>query len=74
MMDTKDKLIFDGVVEEFSNGKFTVKINEGYRVLATLSGKIRQNAVRIIVGDFVQVEVSAYDPQMGRIIYRLKQE
>lgn len=73
-MDTKDKLVFDGVVEEFSNGKFTVKINEGYSVLATLSGKIRQNAVRIIVGDFVQVEVSAYDPKMGRIVYRLKQE
>lgn len=69
---SNDKLEFEGMVEEFANGKFKVRIGENYVVTATLSGKIRLNAVKIILGDFVKVEVSEYDTSMGRIIYRIK--
>jgi translation initiation factor IF-1 len=67
-----EKLEFEGIVEEFSNGKFVVKVSETHTVLATLSGKIRQAAIRIIAGDKVSVEVSPYDTGKGRITYRLK--
>lgn len=72
MVDTDDKLTFDGEVVDFSNGKFKVKITDDYYVLATLSGKIRQNSVRILLSDKVSVEVSPYDTEKGRIIYRHK--
>ena len=67
-----DKLEFEGTVEEFANGKFIVKVNETYSALCTLSGKIRQSAIRILAGDRVQIEVSPYDTRMGRIVYRMK--
>lgn len=72
MKDTKDKLEFEGTVEEFANGKFLVRVNESYTVLATLSGKIRQNGIKILAGDSVSVEVSEYDTTKGRITYRHK--
>lgn len=72
-MSKDNKLEFEGVVEEFSKDKFNVRINENYVVLATLSGKIRQNAVRILAGDTVKIEVSPYDPSKGRIVYRVKE-
>lgn len=67
-----DKLEFEGVVEESSNGKFLVRVNDNYAVLTTLSGKIRQSGIRIIIGDKVKIEASVYDPSLGRIVYRLK--
>lgn len=69
----KDTLEFNGVVDEFSNGKFMVKVNDSYSILATLSGKIRQNGIKILLGDFVTVEVSEYDTGKGRIVYRHKE-
>jgi translation initiation factor IF-1 len=63
---------FEGNVEEFANGKFKVKVSDNYSVLCTLSGKIRQSQIKIIAGDRVKIEVSAYDTKLGRIIYRLK--
>jgi len=71
-MSKDDKLEFEGVVEEFANGKFMVKVNEGYSAMCTLSGKIRQSAIKILLGDRVRIEVSPYDTRMGRIVYRLK--
>lgn len=71
-MSKDDKMEFNGEVVDFSNGKFKVKVNENYHVLATLSGKIRQNAVKILAGDYVTVEVSVYDTTQGRITYRHK--
>jgi translation initiation factor IF-1 len=67
-----EKLEFEGEVIDASKGKFKVKINEDYVILATLSGKIRQNSVRILIGDKVKVIVSEYDPTQGRITYRNK--
>lgn len=62
----------DGEVVEDSNGKFKVKVTDNYTVLCTLSGKIRQNSIRILVGDMVKIEVSEYDTSQGRIKSRLK--
>lgn len=71
-MSKGDRMEFEGTVEEFSNGKFLVRMNPNHVALCTLSGKIRQSAIKIIAGDKVRIEVSPYDTNMGRIIYRLK--
>lgn len=72
MKSDTDRMIFEGEVIESSNSKFKIKINDNHTVLATLSGKMRVNFVKIIVGDRVSVEVSPYDVSQGRIIYRHK--
>lgn len=74
MASDRDRMIFEGVVTDDNKGKFTVEVNPNYRVLCTLSGKIRQNSVRILVGDSVRVEVSEYDTTQGRIVFRLKNQ
>lgn len=56
-----------------SNGMFRVKLENGFQVLAHISGKIRRNSIRIVLGDCVIVELSPYDLTRGRIIYRGKQ-
>jgi translation initiation factor IF-1 len=66
------ELEFDGVVISDCKGKFTIQVSDKYIVLCTLSGKIRQNGVRILPHDRVKISVSEYNPQMGRIIYRYK--
>ena len=72
MSSDRDRLEFEGEVIESNKGKFKVKINDNLTVLCTLSGKIRMNSVKILLGDKVRVEVSEYDPTMGRIVYRIK--
>jgi len=67
-----DSLEFEGIVVETSNSKFKVKVDENYTVLCSLSGKIRTNSVRILVGDRVRIQVSPYDVTQGRITYRIK--
>ena len=72
-MDNKrERLEFEGVVIDSNKGKFKVKINDNYIVSCSLSGKIRTNSVRILLGDLVRVEVSEYDTTQGRIVYRIK--
>lgn len=71
-MSDRDRLELDGVVLDANKGKFKVKVNDTLTVLCTLSGKIRTNSVRILVGDHVTVEVSQYDTTQGRIVYRHK--
>jgi len=68
----RDKLEFEGEVRDSCKGKFLVKINDSYSILCTLSGKIRMNSVKILIGDRVKVQVSEYDTSQGRIIYRIK--
>lgn len=63
-----------GVVTQcLSNGMFRIKLENGFKVIAHISGKIRRNLIRILLGDSVIVELSPYDLTRGRIIYRLKQ-
>jgi len=70
----KEELIeLEGVVEEcLPNTLFRVKLNEAHTILAMISGKMRQNRIRILTGDLVKVEMSAYDLTKGRITYRSK--
>jgi len=51
---------------------FRVKCENGLVVLATVSGRMRKNYIRILPGDRVSVEVSAYDPSRGRVTFRHK--
>lgn len=58
------------VTHNLSNGKFRLKLENGVEVIGHLSGKIRQNRIKIVVGDKVTVELSPYDLTKGRITYR----
>lgn len=60
------------VVEPLPNAQFTVELENGHRVLAHVSGKMRKFFIRILPGDKVRVELSPYDLDRGRIVYRLK--
>jgi len=60
------------VVEALPNAMFQVELDNGHRVLAHLSGKLRMNFIRILPGDRVTVELSPYDLTRGRITWRLK--
>ena len=63
----------DGIIlEALSNAMFRVELENGHQILATVSGKIRKNSIRILVGDRVTVEMSPYDLTRGRITYRFK--
>ncbi|MDI1234026.1 MAG: translation initiation factor IF-1 [bacterium] len=63
----------DGIIEEaLSNAMFRVKLANGHEIIATISGKMRMNYIRILPGDKVQVEMSPYDLTRGRIAYRYK--
>jgi translation initiation factor IF-1 len=60
------------VVETLPNAMFRVELENGHRVLAHISGKMRMHFIKILVGDKVSVELSPYDLSRGRIIYRGK--
>lgn len=71
-MALSDHLEFEGVVVEASNSKFRVRISDSYEVMCTIAGKIRVNGIRILLGDRVTIQASAYDPSNGRIVFRHK--
>ena len=58
------------VVDTMPNAMFTVELENGHQILATVSGKIRKTIFRILAGDRVTVEMSPYDLTRGRITYR----
>lgn len=60
------------VVEPLPNAMFRVELDNGHKVLAHLSGKMRMNYIRILSGDRVKVELSPYDLTRGRITFRIK--
>lgn len=60
------------VVEPLPNAMFRVELENGHKVLAHVSGKMRMNFIRILPGDKVTVELSPYDLSRGRITYRHK--
>jgi translation initiation factor IF-1 len=71
---TEDKegiLYFEGVVEKsLPNTMFLVRADNGMQVLSTIAGKMRRFRIRVLLGDRVTMEVSAYDPTRGRITFR----
>jgi translation initiation factor IF-1 len=69
----EDAFIMEGRTDEaLKGGRFRISLDNGHQVLGHLSGKLRRNRIRILPGDRVQVEVSAYDLTRGRITYRYK--
>ena len=60
------------VIEKLPNAMFQVELENGHQVLATISGRLRQNFIRILPGDKVTMELSPYDLTKGRIIWRDK--
>lgn len=60
------------VIEALPSLLFKVKLDNGAEILAHLGGKLRIHRIRVLPGDRVLVEVSAYDKNRGRIVYRLK--
>lgn len=60
------------VVEPLPNAMFRVELENGHKILAHISGKMRMNFIRILPGDKVTVALSPYDLTKGRIIYRYK--
>ena len=73
-MGKKDNVIgIEGVVvEALPNAMFRVELSNGHKVLAMISGKMRQNYIRILPEDRVVVELTPYDLSRGRIVYRYK--
>jgi translation initiation factor IF-1 len=60
------------VVEPLPNAMFRIELENGHKVLAHISGKMRQHYIRILPEDRVVVELSPYDLSRGRIVYRYK--
>jgi len=69
----EDVLELEGtVIEALPNAMFQVEFENGHRILAHISGKLRMNFIRILPGDKVTVEMSPYDLTRGRITWRAK--
>jgi translation initiation factor IF-1 len=72
-MAKEDLIEFDGkVVEVLPNSMFRVELENGHVVLCHISGKMRKNHIKVLMGDKVKVEMTPYDLTKGRISSRLK--
>ena len=72
-MSKADVIEIEGTVtEKLPNTMFSVELENGHEVLAHISGKLRQNFIKILPGDKVTLELSPYDLTKGRIIWRDK--
>jgi len=72
-MQKEEKIEVVGIVKEvLPSAMFRVQLENGHSALARISGKMRMNYIRIIIGDKVKVELSPYDLTRGRITYREK--
>ena len=73
LVKKEDAIELEGTVTEpLPNAMFRVELENGHKVLCSISGKIRMNYIRILPGDKVVVELSPYDLTRGRITYRYK--
>jgi len=72
-MSKSDVVEMEGVViEKLPNTMFQVELENGHKVLAHISGKLRTNYIKIVPGDKVKLELSPYDLTKGRIVWRDK--
>ncbi|WP_456399245.1 translation initiation factor IF-1 [Mesoaciditoga sp.] len=70
-MSEKDVIRIEGkVLDSLPSTMFKVRLDNGLEILAHISGKMRQNFIKIVPGDRVVVELSPYDLKKGRIVYR----
>ena len=73
MGNKEEKLEVEGtVIELLPNTQFKVELDNGHKVLAYLSGRMRKYYIRILLGDRVRVEMTPYDLDRGRITYRYR--
>ena len=72
-MSKEDVIEVEGkVIESLPNTEFRVELENGHKVLAHISGKLRMNYIKILPGDKVKLELSPYDLNRGRITWRAK--
>ena len=72
-MPKEDAIEVEGkVIEPLPNAMFRVELDNGHKILAHISGKMRMHYIRILPGDRVKVELSPYDLTRGRITFRVK--
>lgn len=72
-MPKEENIELEGtVVDVLGNANFRVEVNENHSVLARLAGKMRRFRIRVLQGDKVKIEVSPYDLNRGRIVYRYR--
>jgi translation initiation factor IF-1 len=72
-MTKEEVLKFSGeVTEVLPNQMFRIKLENGHSILGYASGKMKQNKIKILAGDRVEVEISPYDLSKGRVTYRFK--
>ncbi len=73
MMSKGDAIQVEGkVLETLPNAMFRVELENGHKVLAHISGKMRMHYIKILPGDTVTVELSPYDLSRGRVVYRAR--
>ena len=74
-MAKEEKLEVEGVViEALPNTQFMVELENGHKILAYLSGKMRKRYIKILLGDRVKVEMTPYDMTRGRITWRYRKQ
>lgn len=74
-MAKEEKLEVEGtVIESLPNTQFMIELENGHRVLAYLSGKMRKRFIRILLGDRVRLEMTPYDLTRGRITWRYRKQ
>ncbi|MBL8629196.1 MAG: translation initiation factor IF-1 [Rhodospirillaceae bacterium] len=72
-MPKEELLMFEGLVTEvLPDARFRVKLSNGHEVIAYTSGRMKKNRIRTMTGDKVQVEISPYDLNKGRLVFRHK--
>ena len=69
----EEKIELEGeVMEAFRNGMYRIALENGHETLGYTAGKMRRHSIRILPGDKIKVELSAYDLNRGRIVYRYR--
>ncbi len=71
MKDSKNQIIEGQVREALPNTMFKIALSDGRVILATLTGRMRRNFIRILPGDRVKVEMTPYDKDRGRVVYKI---
>ncbi len=73
MAEKEEKIEMEGeIVEALRNRMFRIRLDNGHELLGYTSGKMKRYRIRMLLGDRVRVELSAYDLDKGRIVYRLR--
>jgi translation initiation factor IF-1 len=71
--DKEPKFEIEGeIIESLRNRMFKIRLDNGHEMLGYTAGRMKRNRIRMLLGDRVRIELSPYDLERGRIVYRLK--